>query len=192
MDKRTDYLRIHSYLNGNRAAGEELCKETYVFLLKWVSPRVKLLGAPELAEDIVQKALTEVLPKIDQYNGSRPFSIWVLGFVKNYLKKAASQRFNLEYNQEILSENVFQHSPETRDPIENLLEQEEKELAVQVFYKLPDNYKAIIYRRIILGMKFKEISMETGATIDSLEHQYRRAIETARQIYNKINNGIKV
>lgn len=156
MDSRKDYLRIQAYLNGNRTAGEELCRETYTFLLRWVRPRVKLLlGTTDIAEDIVQKALTEVLPKIDQYNGSKPFVIWVLGFAKNHLKKAANQRFNIEYNEEIINERVFHQSPETRDPIDNLLDQEEKAIALQVFNMLPDNYQAIIYRRVILEMKYK-------------------------------------
>lgn len=189
MNLHEDFERIRAYLNGDRLTGEDLFGETYIFVFRWVRSRIKYrLDLHDFTDDIVQNALCNALRKIDEYNGSRPFPVWVLGFAKNCLLEAHRRRIDFEYNDKVENTDSIIQDFFSLDPQTVIIYQEEHRLVHKVLEELPSNYRAILYQRIILKISYKEISAKTGQTVVSLEHLFRRAIKSARDLIRQYDN----
>lgn len=195
MTQHRDYALIQGWLSGNSISGEKLLSDNYEKVLRFVafSFDKHTENFQETIEDVTEEAFTRAFSKIQYYNGSCSFYTWVCGYAKNCIKEKLRTIYKeLNHVQFIDELDCFENNgfDDYDDPEEAICQKEEYEAVRTAFFSLQDDYKEIIYFRLIKGLKYNEISDLSGKSVDNLESLFRRALKALKKEFNKVYNNL--
>ncbi len=172
-------------------------EEALTRLVESYSPRVfrylaRLLGEPALAEDILQDTWLRVVERLERYDASRPFLVWLFAIARHraidtlrrqgrtlrLLGTPAEPRENAEG--EVL-DPLEQAASAEPSPFERLAEVEARERVSEAFACLPEHYREVLTLRFHEEMQLDEIARVVGVPLSTVKTRVQRGLLLLRQ-----------
>lgn len=183
----SDALLVSAYINGNENALSELIERhkqrVYSFIYSKVSDR-------DITEDIFQDTFIKVIKTLKRgaYNEEGKFLPWVMRISHNLIidhfrksnrmpKFANNGDFNIF---SVLSDDDLNAE---RKIIKGQVEDDLRRL----IQELPEDQKEVLVMRLYKDMSFKEISEQTGVSINTALGRMRYALINLRKVIDKHN-----
>lgn len=183
----SDALLVSDYMNGNEAALCELItrhkQRIYSFIYSKVFDR-------DVAEDIFQDTFIKVINTLKRgaYNEEGKFLPWVMRIAHNlvidhFRKNNRMPKF--ENNDDF---NIFSVLSDGSLNVEKQLCKDQVEEDVRrLIQELPEDQKTVLIMRMYKEMSFKEISEQTGVSINTALGRMRYALINLRKVIEKHN-----
>ena len=185
--KTTDVLLVSAYIKGNESALCELIsrhkQRIYSFIYSKVYDR-------DVTEDIFQDTFIKVIKTLRKggYNEEGKFLPWVMRISHNlvidyFRKNNRMPKFenNTDFNIfSVLSDNSLNAEKKL---IKGQVENDVKRLIEE----LPEDQKEVLVMRIYKEMSFKDISEQTGVSINTALGRMRYALINLRKVIEKHN-----
>lgn len=178
---------IRSYINGNENALAILIKrhkqKIYSFIYSKVLDR-------DVTEDVFQDTFIKVIKtlKRGKYNEEGKFLPWVMRIAHNlvidyFRKNKRMPKFDNSGDFDIFSVITDSSLNIEKSLIKNQVEGDVKKLIDE----LPEDQKQVLVMRIYNDMSFKEISENTGVSINTALGRMRYALINLRKVIDKNN-----
>ncbi len=183
----TDAFLVNAYMNGNESALGELItrhkQRIYSFIYSKVFDR-------DVSEDIFQDTFIKVIRTLKKgtYNEEGKFLPWVMRIAHNlvidhFRKNNRMPKF--ENNNDF---NIFSVLSDNSLNIEKQIIKGQVENDVRrLIEELPDDQNEVLMMRIYRDMSFKEISEQTGVSINTALGRMRYALINLRKVIDKHN-----
>lgn len=161
-------------LIGNQEAFSQL----YDRHLTAVYKRVAYLIPENDVEDVTQEVFIAMIRSLKTFKGDSKFSTWLRVItnrqIANYYRKNQKtlKDGHIDQDDTSLSNKA---EPTTRET------QERRIYIQQILLKVPEHYREIIILRFVEGLKFQEIAVIQGKSLDAVKSVFRRAIEAMRK-----------
>ena len=183
----TDAVLVRLYLNGEEQALNELIKRhkqrIYNFIYSKVYDR-------DITEDIFQDAFIRVIRTLKggKYNEQGKFLPWVMRITHNLIIDHFRKNNRMPKFENRDDFNIF--SVLTDDSMnaegEMIQEQIDEDLR-RLIETLPEEQQAVLHMRIYRDMSFKEISEQTGVSINTALGRMRYALINLRRTIEENN-----
>ena len=183
----TDAVLVRNYIDGAESALATLItrhkQKIYSFIYSKVLDR-------DVTEDVFQDTFIKVIKtlKLGKYNEEGKFLPWVMRIAHNlvidhFRKNSRMPKF--DNNQEF---NIFSVISDTSLNAEKSLIKEQVESDVRrLIEELPEDQKQVLIMRMYNDMSFKEISENTGVSINTALGRMRYALINLRKVIDKHN-----
>ena len=182
-----DSQLIKLYAQGNERALNTLINRHNQRLSSFIYSKV---GDREVTEDIFQDTFIKVIRTLKRgtYNEEGKFLPWVMRIAHNliidYFRKSSRMPFFEGTN----NFDVFSIISDERLNIEGQLIKEQIDVDLGVLIdELPEDQKEVLNMRIYKDMSFKEISENTGVSINTALGRMRYALINLRKIIEENN-----
>jgi len=183
----SDQQLVSAFLSGDSLSIEHLILRHKDKVFRFIVSKVKDL---DLANDIFQEVFIKVINKLREgrYNEEGKFISWVMRISHNMVidhfrkeSKVKMIRPNDDYN-------IFSAMGEELDSVESdvINKQVFNEVKDLVNY-LSDEQREVVKMRYFSGMTFKEISEESGISINTALGRMRYALINLRKLKEKYN-----
>lgn len=187
QDNLTDAVLVRRYLNGEEQALNELIKRhkkrIYNFIYSKVYDR-------DITEDIFQDAFIRVIRTLKggRYNEQGKFLPWVMRITHNLIIDHFRKNNRMPKFENRDDFNIF--SVLTDDSMnaegEMIQEQIDEDLR-RLIDTLPEEQQIVLHMRIYRDMSFKEISEQTGVSINTALGRMRYALINLRRTIEENN-----
>lgn len=183
----SDALLVSAYMTGDESALSELItrhkQRIYSFIYSKVYDR-------DVSEDIFQDTFIKVINtlKKGKYNEEGKFLPWVMRIAHNLVIdhfRKSNRMPKFENNDDF---NIFSVLSDGALNAEKQLVKEQVENDLRkLIEELPDDQKQVLMMRMYKEMSFKEISEQTGVSINTALGRMRYALINLRKVIDKHN-----
>jgi len=175
---------VMSFINGDTSAIETLITRhkdrvyTYIFFV---------VKNEHLAEDIFQETFIKVIKSLRRrkYNEKGVFVSWVIRIAHNLIidhfrKSKKMQMYSNDENEniDIFNSQRFAEATIEDDMVQDQIAQDVRNLV----HELPDEQKEVVLLRHFGGLSFKDISEQTGVSINTALGRMRYALINLRKL----------
>ena len=183
----TDAVLVSNYINGDESALSVLIKrhkqKIYSFIYSKVFDR-------DVTEDVFQDTFIKVIRtlKLGKYNEEGKFLPWVMRIAHNlvidhFRKNNRMPKFDNGHEFNIFSVISDSSLNAEKTMIKSQVEEDVKRLIEE----LPEDQKQVLVMRMYNDMSFKEISENTGVSINTALGRMRYALINLRKVIDKHN-----
>ncbi|WP_047245658.1 RNA polymerase sigma factor [Maribacter thermophilus] len=177
-----DSQLVQDYINGNERAIEVLINKHNARLTGFIYSKV---GDRELTEDIFQDTFMKVIRTLKRgaYNEEGKFLPWVMRIAHNLIIDhfRKSNRMPMFEGSDVFS--VFSLMGDERLNVEKQIIKEQIETDLtKLIKKLPEDQQEVLEMRLYKDMSFKEISENTGVSINTALGRMRYALINLRKL----------
>jgi RNA polymerase sigma-70 factor (ECF subfamily) len=188
-DHATDESLMIRYQRGDRHAFTILVRRHQSALFNFA---VRQIGAPPVAEEVVQEAFVRVVQNAAEFKHEARFTTWIYTIVRNlcidHLRKRALRR-HPSLDESARGSSGENDGPSlgerTEDPKASVeREATGRELAVKIaaaVEALPDDQREVFLLREGSNLPFKEIAEITGVPENTVKSRMRYALERLQQ-----------
>lgn len=183
----SDALLVSAYMNGDESALGELVtrhkQRIYSFIYSKVYNR-------DVAEDVFQDTFIKVIRtlKRGKYNEEGKFLPWVMRIAHNLVIDHFRKNNRMPKFENKDDFNIFSVLHDGSLNVENRMIKSQVENDVKnLIHELPDDQKEVLIMRIYKDMSFKEISEQTGVSINTALGRMRYALINLRKVIDKHN-----
>lgn len=183
----TDAFLVSAYINGNESALGELItrhkQRIYSFIYSKVFDR-------DVSEDIFQDTFIKVIKTLKKggYNEEGKFLPWVMRIAHNLVIdhfRKSNRMPKFENNNDF---NIFSVLSDGSLNVEKQMIKGQVEDDVRrLIQELPEDQKEVLVMRMYKDMSFKEISEQTGVSINTALGRMRYALINLRKVIDKHN-----
>jgi RNA polymerase sigma-70 factor (ECF subfamily) len=183
----TDAELVSNYIKGDESALSVLItrhkQKIYSFIYSKVYDR-------DVTEDVFQDTFIKVIRtlKLGKYNEEGKFLPWVMRIAHNlvidhFRKNSRMPKF--DNNQEF---NIFSViSDSSLNAEKTIIKEQVQEDVRRLIEELPEDQKQVLVMRMYNDMSFKEISENTGVSINTALGRMRYALINLRKVIDKHN-----
>jgi len=153
--------------NGNKSALNNLLKDNINLLKGYV---VKMVGDPNLAQDIIQDALLKAVININKFEPKAKFSTWLIKIATNVYRDYLRKNKSFKLLDEVLADGGRQ--------VEDIVisNYEYKEI-MKIILKLPYEKRAVFILKHYYGYKYDEISQIVNCPIGTVRSRLHNAVK---------------
>ena len=180
-----DSILVRDYISGDEAALEILIKKHNQRITSFIYSKVL---DRDITEDIFQDTFIKVIKtlKRGRYSEEGKFLPWVMRIAHNLIIdhfRRNKRMPKFEGNDDF---NIFSVIGDDKLNVEKQLIKEQIDSDLELLIdELPDDQKEVLLMRIYRDMSFKEISENTGVSINTALGRMRYALINLRKIINK-------
>ncbi len=180
-----DAILLQEYVAGSENALATLIdrhqSRIYGFIYSKVNDR-------DLSDDIFQDTFIKVIKtlKTKGYNEEGKFLPWVIRIAHNLIVDHFRKNKKMPMSRETEDFPIFDFIKDTSSNIEGQMITEQVELDLQkLIQELPDDQKEVLILRMYEDLSFKEISEQTGVSINTALGRMRYALLNLRKLIEK-------
>ena len=185
--KSTDAVLVTAYLQGDESALSTLItrhkQRIYSFIYSKVFDR-------DVAEDVFQDTFIKVINSLKRgkYNEEGKFLPWVMRISHNLVIDHFRKNNRMPKFENNTDFNIFSVLSDNSLNAENSMIKGQVASDVRrLVEELPDDQKQVLLMRIYKDMSFKEISQQTGVSINTALGRMRYALINLRKVIDKHN-----
>jgi len=188
----SDRQMVEAYISGQESVLNEIIRRHQSRVFGYIMMSVK---DRDVANDIFQDTFVKVIRKLKEgtYNEEGKFIQWVMRIAHNliidYFRKNSRVkmvRSNDEYD-------VFNRIPlMDRNAEDDIIRNQTHKKLRLMIQNLPENQKEVLMMRHYQQMSFKEISEETGVSINTALGRMRYALINLRKMMEEQNISLSV
>jgi RNA polymerase sigma-70 factor (ECF subfamily) len=134
---------------------------------------LRIVGDPELAEDLLQDTFLRVYEHLGRFDPERPFRPWLFQIARN----AALNALRARGKKEKPASGSLPERPSSDRLVAQVARGEATELARDALASLGDEDRALLVDRVGLGMKLEEIAASLGCTERTVRNRLDAAVE---------------
>ncbi|MBD1261729.1 sigma-70 family RNA polymerase sigma factor [Maribacter polysiphoniae] len=182
-----DSLLIQNYINGDERALETLIKRHNQRLSSFIYSKV---NDREITEDIFQDTFIKVIRtlKKGKYNEEGKFLPWVMRIAHNLIIDHFRKNRRMPYFEASNTFDIFSVVHDEKLNIEKqIIKDQIDEDLVLLIEELPVDQRDVLVMRMYKDMSFKEISENTGVSINTALGRMRYALINLRKIIDEHN-----
>ena len=182
-----DALLVSAYMKGNEAALGELITRHKEKIYRFIYSKVY---DKDVAEDIFQDTFIKVIRTLKRgaYNEEGKFLPWVMRIAHNLVIDHFRRNNRMPKFENKDDFNIFSVLSDGAMNAEKALIKDQVECDVRrLIEELPEDQKAVLMMRIYKEMSFKEISEQTGVSINTALGRMRYALINLRKVIEKHN-----
>ena len=182
-----DSQLVQNYINGDERSLETLINRHNQRLSSFIYSKV---SDREITEDIFQDTFIKVIRtlKKGRYNEEGKFLPWVMRIAHNLIIDHYRKNRRMPMFEGTNTFNIFSVISDEKLNIEKqLIKEQIDEDLVLLIDKLPTDQKDVLIMRIYKDMSFKEISDNTGVSINTALGRMRYALINLRKIIEENN-----
>lgn len=183
----SDALLVNAYINGNEKALSQLIERhkqrVYSFIYSKVLDR-------DVTEDIFQDTFIKVINTLKKgnYNEEGKFLPWVMRIAHNLIIDHFRRNTRMPKFENNDDFNIFSVLSDNDLNIEKrMIKSQVEEDVKKLILELPEDQKEVLMMRIYKDMSFKEISDQTGVSINTALGRMRYALINLRKVIEKHN-----
>ncbi len=183
----SDALLVSAYINGNEKALSELIERhkqrIYSFIYSKVSDR-------DITEDIFQDTFIKVIKTLKRgaYNEEGKFLPWVMRISHNLIIDHFRKNNRMPKFANNGDFNIFSVlSDDDLNAERKIIKGQVEEDLRRLIQELPEDQKEVLVMRLYKDMSFKEISEQTGVSINTALGRMRYALINLRKVIEKHN-----
>jgi RNA polymerase sigma factor (sigma-70 family) len=184
---KTDAVLVSAYMQGNESALCELItrhkQRIYSFIYSKVHDR-------DVSEDIFQDTFIKVIKTLKRgaYNEEGKFLPWVMRIAHNLVIDHFRRNNRMPKFENSGDFNIFSVLSDSSLNAEKSMIKGQIESDVRrLIEELPEDQKEVLVMRIYKDMSFKEISEQTGVSINTALGRMRYALINLRKVIDKHN-----
>ncbi len=186
-----DHILVRDYIEGDEKALQILLLRHKAAIYNFIYSK---LYDKELAEDIFQDTFIKVIHnlKLKKYNEKGKFLPWVMRIAHNLIidhfrKNNRFRKVEFKSSEEE-DFDIFKILGNNEDSIETeIIKSQILHDLNQVLVYLPEDQREVIRLRFYMGLSFKEISEDTGVSINTALGRMRYALINLRKIIDQKN-----
>jgi RNA polymerase sigma factor (sigma-70 family) len=185
IQKETDSSLIKGYIEGNESFLEILIKRHQQRLYSFIYSKIK---DKDLTEDIFQDTFIKVIKTLKKgnYNEEGKFLPWVMRISHNLVIDYFRKNNRMPKFKNTDDFNIFSVLGDNSLNVEKQLIQDQIYDDVRELVNgLPDEQKEVLIMRMYKDMSFKEISENTGVSINTALGRMRYALINMRKLIEK-------
>ncbi len=185
--KMSDSELIRSYLSGNEAPLEALISKNQQRIFSYILVRIQ---DQDLANDIFQDTFVKVINtlKRGKYNEEGKFLQWTMRIAHNLIIDHYRREKRMPTMSPTDEFNIFDVLKDNSLNVESSLIKEQIEADLhKLIDQLPEDQKEVLKLRHFSGLSFKEISDQTGVSINTALGRMRYALINLRKLMEKNN-----
>ncbi|MBD0849734.1 RNA polymerase sigma factor [Maribacter arenosus] len=182
-----DSLLIQSYINGDERALATLINRHNQRLSSFIYSKV---NDREITEDIFQDTFIKVIRtlKKGRYNEEGKFLPWVMRIAHNLIIDHFRKNRRMPFFESSSAFDIFSVIQDEKLNIEKqLIKNQIDEDLLLLIEKLPPDQRDVLVMRMFKDMSFKEISENTGVSINTALGRMRYALINLRKIIEENN-----
>lgn len=182
-----DSVLVSQYLQGNESALAVLIERHKHRIYNFIYSKVY---DKEISEDIFQETFIKVIQtlKRGRYNEQGKFISWVMRITHNLIIDHFRQTNRMPKFQNSDDFNIFSVLSDGSKNIEMQMISSQISSDVRALLDiLPDEQREVLHMRIYKDMSFKEISEETGVSINTALGRMRYALINLRKVIEENN-----
>lgn len=183
----TDAVLVSNYINGDEQSLSVLIKrhkqKIYSFIYSKVFDR-------DITEDVFQDTFIKVIRtlKLGKYNEEGKFLPWVMRIAHNLVIDHFRKNNRMPKFDNSNDFNIFSVlSDSTLNAEKSIIKTQVEEDIKRLIEELPEDQKEVLIMRMYNDMSFKEISENTGVSINTALGRMRYALINLRKIIDKNN-----
>ncbi|MGI9594388.1 MAG: RNA polymerase sigma factor [Patiriisocius sp.] len=185
--KSTDAVLVSAYLQGDESALSILItrhkQRIYSFIYSKVFDR-------DISEDVFQDTFIKVINSLKRgkYNEEGKFLPWVMRISHNLVIDHFRKNNRMPKFENNTDFDIFSVLSDNSLNAENTIIKGQVASDVRrLVEELPEDQKQVLLMRIYKGMSFKEISLQTGVSINTALGRMRYALINLRKVIDKHN-----
>lgn len=176
-DLRSDEELVTSFLEGDRAAFEELVNRYQPTVMNLA---YRMLGNRADAADVCQEVFLLLLRKLRSFRGEAKFSTWLYRVAMNachdHARRSRRHVSLADSPDDEMPEMEQRLADEGIDSPESSMEREEMRRHVQeAIARLPFKFRQVIYLHDISGYDYKEVAEILGINLGTVKSRLNRA-----------------
>lgn len=183
MSEQGDGVLLQSYLNGNKQSLDQLIERNRVRVFNYI---FSMTNSKAVADDILQETLVKAVQSIDKgkYNDNGKFVSWLLRIAHNqvidYFRTNKNRRHitSDDVGFDIISIGNGEYQKNVEDDI--IMDQTNFQIH-QLVDTLPVEQREVVVMRHFMNLSFKEISEQTGVSINTALGRMRYALINLRK-----------
>ncbi|NNK88759.1 MAG: sigma-70 family RNA polymerase sigma factor [Flavobacteriaceae bacterium] len=182
-----DAVLVSSYIQGDEKALAQLIQrhkqKIYSFIYSKVYDR-------DVTEDIFQDTFIKVIRtlKLGKYNEEGKFLPWVMRIAHNLVIDHFRKNNRMPKFDNTDEFNIFSVIRDSSMNVENrMIKSQVEEDVRRLIEELPEDQKQVLIMRMYKDMSFKEISENTGVSINTALGRMRYALINLRKVIEKHN-----
>lgn len=183
----TDAVLVSNYINGDEQSLSVLIKrhkqKIYSFIYSKVFDR-------DVTEDVFQDTFIKVIKtlKLGKYNEEGKFLPWVMRIAHNLVIDHFRKNNRMPKFDNSNDFNIFSVlSDSSLNAEKTIIKSQVEEDIKRLIDELPDDQKEVLVMRMYNDMSFKEISENTGVSINTALGRMRYALINLRKVIEKHN-----
>ncbi len=183
----TDAFLVNAYINGNEKALSDLIgrhkQRIYSFIYSKVSDR-------DITEDIFQDTFIKVIRTLKRgaYNEEGKFLPWVMRISHNLIIDHFRENNRMPKFENNGDFNIFSVlSDDDLNAERKIIKGQVEDDLRRLIQELPEDQKEVLVMRLYKDMSFKEISEQTGVSINTALGRMRYALINLRKVIEKHN-----
>ncbi|MBE9488690.1 MAG: sigma-70 family RNA polymerase sigma factor [Bacteroidetes bacterium] len=183
----TDAVLVSNYINGDEHSLSVLIKrhkqKIYSFIYSKVFDR-------DITEDIFQDTFIKVIRtlKLGKYNEEGKFLPWVMRIAHNLVIDHFRKNNRMPKFDNSCDFNIFSVlSDSSLNAEKSIIKGQVEDDIKRLIEELPDDQKEVLVMRMYNDMSFKEISENTGVSINTALGRMRYALINLRKVIEKHN-----
>ena len=180
-----DAILVQQYITGNELALSQLIERhksrIYGFIYSKLNDR-------DLCDDIFQDTFIKVIRtlKTKTYNEEGKFLPWVIRIAHNLIVDHYRKNKKMPMTRETETYSIFEFIKDNSSTIEGQLITEQVEVDLKrLIEELPNDQKEVLVMRMYEDLSFKEISEQTGVSINTALGRMRYALMNLRKLIDK-------
>jgi RNA polymerase sigma-70 factor, ECF subfamily len=190
--KFSDRQLVESYISGQETALQVIISRHQSRLFGYIYVAVK---DNEIANDIFQDTFMKVINKLKEgsYNEEGKFIQWVMRIAHNLIIDHFRRESRVKMLRSTDEYDIFNTIPLFDRNIEDDLIRDQTHAKLrQMVELLPDNQKEVLVMRHYQQMSFKDISEETGVSINTALGRMRYALINLRKMMEEQNISLSI
>lgn len=183
----TDAFLVNAYINGNEKALSDLIarhkQRIYSFIYSKVCDR-------DITEDIFQDTFIKVIRTLKRgaYNEEGKFLPWVMRISHNLIIDHFRKNNRMPKFENNGDFNIFSVlSDDDLNAERKIIKGQVEDDLRRLIQELPEDQKEVLVMRLYKDMSFKEISEQTGVSINTALGRMRYALINLRKVIDKHN-----
>lgn len=187
LENPSDAVLVRLYLNGQEQALSVLIERHKLRIYNFIYSKVY---DRDITEDIFQDAFIKVIRtlKSGKYNEQGKFLPWVMRITHNLIIDHFRKTNRMPKFENRENFNIFSVLKDNSMNAEGQLIQEQIETDLQKLIEtLPEEQQVVLHMRIYRDMSFKEISEQTGVSINTALGRMRYALINLRRTIEENN-----
>jgi RNA polymerase sigma-70 factor (ECF subfamily) len=185
----TDAELVEAIRRGQEDAIRGLVERYSARLFRYLS---RMVGEASLAEDILQDTWLRVVERLDRYDRTKPFEIWIFAVARHRaidaLRRRARMRQKLGQPAEPLETDQGDRldpldliAASDPSPLDLLTEAETEQRIAEAFSRLPQHYREVLTLRFHEEMRLEEIAQLLEVPLSTVKTRVQRGLLLLRQ-----------
>jgi RNA polymerase sigma-70 factor, ECF subfamily len=150
-----------------------------------------LIGDRQRAEELTQETFIRAFYRLETLREDYRLSTWIFGIARNVVREAIREKYR-KVRRAALHEDADTGIPDTRlRPDESIIAEELHSVIQTAVTNLPEDQRIAFVLKLILDLRYEEISEITGSSIGKLKTDLHRARQRLRdQISPYMQGGL--